>query len=275
MVPDMSRRLTDDDVKQVELDILAEIDRVCRKLGLSFMLAYGTLLGAIRHDGFIPWDDDIDIWMFRKDYDVLLREFNSICSQDYRLISYLDDDEYPFLMPKVVSLKTKVKEKWLKPIRDLGVWVDIFVLDFVDESTLDRRERLVAELEAKREAAIFRSSTFFSQVHIAYATWRNPLATLRDLSGKPGKFTRRLHEVNASCHEERARINCPDAPSHMKLYFEYEDFRNVEKHVFEGYEYNIPSGYHSFMTKYYGDYMTPPPENRRHADRHMDYAVWK
>ena len=65
------RRLSPDEIKQIELNVLVELDRVCREQGLRYYLAFGTLLGALRHGGFIPWDDDIDVYMPRRDYEKL------------------------------------------------------------------------------------------------------------------------------------------------------------------------------------------------------------
>ena len=105
----MGKALSIEERKQVSLEILDEITRVCNLLGLEYYLAYGTLLGAIRHKGFIPWDDDIDIWIFRKDYEILKREFNNLCKPEFRLWSYENRDDYPYFMTKIVSLKTRVR----------------------------------------------------------------------------------------------------------------------------------------------------------------------
>ena len=78
----MSRRnnLTVEERKEVGILILDEIERVSREIGATYYLAYGTLLGAIRHNGYIPWDDDVDIWMKREDFDLFLSKFNKVCS---------------------------------------------------------------------------------------------------------------------------------------------------------------------------------------------------
>ena len=80
-------KIPNDSIKAIELSILNDIDRFCRDHKLQYWLAYGTLLGAIRHQGFIPWDDDIDIFMFRDDYEQFLNTYNTQTSQ-YKVLIF-------------------------------------------------------------------------------------------------------------------------------------------------------------------------------------------
>ena len=85
-------------VQHVELEILNEVDRICRKNNLKYSLAYGTLIGAVRHKGFIPWDDDIDIVMPRKDYERLRTIWKNESTQEYYLQDYKEDLYYPKIL---------------------------------------------------------------------------------------------------------------------------------------------------------------------------------
>ena len=102
-------RLTLDDMKRIELDIMIEIDRVCRENGISYVLMYGTLLGAHRHGGFIPWDDDIDICMYRDDYERFLEVFpQTQDSGKFDVVNYRNGKGiYPFT--KVVDTTTVMR----------------------------------------------------------------------------------------------------------------------------------------------------------------------
>ena len=75
-------RLTIDDMKEIQLELMDELDRVCREQGITYFLAYGSLLGAVRHGGFIPWDDDMDVVMLRADYERLIAGFDEWKSSD-------------------------------------------------------------------------------------------------------------------------------------------------------------------------------------------------
>ena len=86
----VKRPLSADEIKEKELAILLELDRICTEHGLTYLLAYGTCLGAIRHGGFIPWDDDVDVFMPREDYEKLYTLFEQGIESPYRLVSHRD-----------------------------------------------------------------------------------------------------------------------------------------------------------------------------------------
>ncbi|WP_297150634.1 LicD family protein, partial [uncultured Ellagibacter sp.] len=99
-------RLSVDDMKAIELDIMDEIDRVCAAHGVEYFLGYGTLLGAVRHGGFIPWDDDMDIIMMRDQYELLMDHFNEWrTSERFKLVSYRDKSSI-YQFAKIVDTTT-------------------------------------------------------------------------------------------------------------------------------------------------------------------------
>lgn len=110
------RSIESDELKQIELDILTKIDHVCRKNNFCYSLCGGTLLGAIRHKGYIPWDDDIDIAMPRDDYDKFL---NYCISNEkecgFRIVSTINDKRYAYLFAKACALNTIIEEENFNP----------------------------------------------------------------------------------------------------------------------------------------------------------------
>ena len=106
------------------MDILQDMQRFCDEKGLRYYLSYGSLLGAVRHKGFIPWDDDIDIWMPRPDYERFAKEYDH---PYYKVLSAWTDKNYPLDFPKVHDIRTKVVEEGGDG--EWGVFVDIFILD--------------------------------------------------------------------------------------------------------------------------------------------------
>lgn len=114
--------LTVDDVKLIELEIMDEIDRVCNEHGVQYFLGYGTLLGAVRHGGFIPWDDDMDIVMMRDQYELLMSHFNEWRTTDrFKLVSYRDGSSI-YQFAKIVDTTTVFYEKFVgkDPLRGFG-----------------------------------------------------------------------------------------------------------------------------------------------------------
>ena len=99
----MNKLLSIDEVKQTELSILDYIDSVCKQHNITYYLAYGTLLGAIRHKGFIPWDDDIDIYMPRKEYDKFIKLQADNKESQYSVLSMYNDSEYFYEFAKIIK----------------------------------------------------------------------------------------------------------------------------------------------------------------------------
>ena len=122
------KKLTLDEVKKIQLEILAYIDSFCKKNNISYFINYGTLLGAVRHKGFIPWDDDIDISMDREHYNMFIEKFNQDSSK-YKILSLDTDKAYFNNFIKVVDTTTKIVDNRNYKTFSCGVFVDIFPMD--------------------------------------------------------------------------------------------------------------------------------------------------
>lgn len=137
------RQLMTDEYKQVIVNILFTIDEICRNYNLTYMLFYGTLLGAVRHKGMIPWDDDIDIVMPRSDY----KKLSDIINHGDYQINFIDIDHnsdtiYPW--GKVCDKRTIMYEKNFKKVKEYGAFVDVFPLDYApDDEKLREKERKI------------------------------------------------------------------------------------------------------------------------------------
>lgn len=130
------RLLGADEIKSVELSIVKELDRICRANDLSYCLAYGTALGAVRHGGFIPWDDDIDVFMPRPDYERLFEVFAAGVDTPYKLVSYRDQTSI-YQFAKLVDTSTKSYETFVGKSHPIGLWVDIFPIEPVTDPSSD------------------------------------------------------------------------------------------------------------------------------------------
>ena len=119
------------ELKDIEFNLLKEFRAFCNENGIRFFLAYGTLLGAIRYKGFIPWDDDIDVLVPREDYNKLIRIFRD--SDKYRLYSFERNQKYGYPFAKLCDMSTRKIEFYFEPLVDYGVDIDIFPLDYWDD----------------------------------------------------------------------------------------------------------------------------------------------
>ena len=136
------------DTQNLMLPVLVFIDKICREHNLRYSLAYGTLIGAIRHKGFIPWDDDIDILMPRPDYEKLQNIIKNMNSDEFGIMDSNDlDSFYVTRMAKIFNKKTYLKEFPHKYILEYGAFVDIFAVNGMPDN--------VAEIKKNEERYIF------------------------------------------------------------------------------------------------------------------------
>lgn len=247
-------------LQKIELDILLEIDRVCKAHGIRYHLAYGTQLGAVRHGGFIPWDDDLDIAMMREDYDRFVAVAERELATPFVLQTWTNDPYYANPFAKVRARGTLLRERFGSPkIKEQGVWVDIFPYDAVP-SDLAAQKKMYRYL-------LLRQKLLF--VKCGYTPWRqNP-------SLKKSAAYALLRLIAAFCTKEvlkkkiDARMRkyayaqsdwiteCADAD-----YFAHVTLRRVAEPLtersFEGTLLPIQQNYDDILTREYGDYMTPP-----------------
>lgn len=246
------------EIQEIELEILDEIHTVCQKLGIQYLLAYGSLLGAMRHKGFIPWDDDMDISMLRADYEVLVARFNEACSSDRFKLLIARDGVSNLPYAKVVDVTTQVAMSFVKECYWTGIWVDIFPLDFVNSSETPL---------LLREKALFYRRVFASSIPSPNRPLLQNLAlkAASVLSGRenPVDLAVKLDECAQSHTTSETPYLCdivgwPESPRVYKR--EWLDPVTVP---FESREYFAPTGFEEILELDYGDWHTPPPEDKR------------
>lgn len=239
MKTEILRRLWD-----VELTILDEIDRICKKHNITYHLMWGTLLGAVRHKGFIPWDDDVDVTMPQKDYFRFLKIAKKELPDSMFLQTPFTDNYHPVYFSKVRMNGTEFYSKGdTNHKKHHGIFVDVF--PFYESKSKDSRlHRLKRKIVSRIQNHVFavRQGT----------TGRNPVLSLFPTSLLIRLYTRLLRgKGNVWLCEGR--------------YFEGNDFASSTTLTFEGKEYPVPKDYDKVLRSIYGDYMQLPPENERVA----------
>ncbi len=247
-------------IKSLELEILIELDRICKAYDIKYTLAYGTLIGAIRHRGFIPWDDDIDVFMLRED----LLKLREICKTElnerFFYQNHETDKEYYYLFDKIRLNGTIFKETYLSKYNiHHGVYLDIFPVDKLPDDLREikkqyRRYRIYRTVlnskylvlnarhgKKKLAALLIRIATFPFPKELFY---RMAEKTAQQNNGKDSKY--------AGCFEDF--YIGPES-----YYTELMDWD------FENHKFNVPVHYDELLKKMYGDYMTMPQEKDRHA----------
>ncbi|MBE6133355.1 MAG: LicD family protein [Erysipelotrichaceae bacterium] len=252
-------------IKELELGVLIEIHNFCVKHNLQYFLACGTLIGAIRHNGFIPWDDDIDIMMKRKDYDFFIHHFGN---DRYGVNSCTTNKNYYWSYAKAYDKHTlKIENKKSYKLNQ-GVDVDIFVLnDCCDIDFAKRKEKKRRILQVLWSFSIrdWKKVTSF-KCFIANLV----SVFLRPLSNHLAKKMNRLTLMDK---------NQSDVCNHYQIFslvgnrihiMEKEWFSKQIPHKFEKYYFFIPVGYDQVLKEEFGDYMKLPPIEQRvshHSNR--------
>lgn len=260
-----------EEAKKVELEILLNVADFCDRHGLRYYLAYGTLIGAIRHKGFIPWDDDIDIQMPRPDYNKLIELYNRENeNKQYFLIDPKSKKAgHPYV--KVVDNRTVKKELGTKKGSMLGVDIDIFPIDGMpsDQAEYDKWFNKLRKCYTKFQYSnsSLKGCAFKTKIHLLLY---KPYALCR---GKLLKKAAKLHALYP--YEECEYVGTMEMMYNSKknrLRKEYFDgYALVE---FEGHQLKAPKNYHAVLTDIYGDYMKLPPEDQQ-VTHHTNSSFWK
>lgn len=229
---------------QHQLKILDEIDRICKKHGLQYFLMWGTLIGAIRHKGFIPWDDDIDISMPIKDYKKFLKIAQKEFNDEFFLQTSATDKYHPTYFAKVRLNNTAFYSKDDKNLKKHhGIFVDIIPLFNYDKkpfilTKIQRKigERLISCVHGKRE-----------KINIGN----------RFVKKLPDGILFRLRDLFLNTKGQHFYS--------WGFYFDKSDFFPSKEIEFCGKKYPAPNEYDKVLRQIYGDYMQLPPEDKRVA----------
>jgi lipopolysaccharide cholinephosphotransferase len=264
------REISFEESKKVELDILVDVAKFCDEHGLRYSLAYGTLIGAVRHKGFIPWDDDIDITMPRADYNEFLRTYN----QEGKFYKAIDPRSsiarHSYV--KVIDTRTVKIEPMIEYEEYLGVDIDIFPLDGMpaDDKIYDKWYATMH--------SIYRKYVYGIMTPNAKSHWSNFKLRVRKI-GVP-KDVGILLDKAQTMHEQYPYEECEYVGA-LECPWDWKENR-VKKELyeqrvevdFEGLKFKAPAGYHSILTSIYGDYMCLPPEAER-VTHHNNETYWK
>ena len=259
------------DIQLTEYDILKKVVTFLDKNQLQYILCGGTMLGAVRHHGFIPWDDDIDILVPREDYEtlktLLSNNPNSVDGIVFRLPG-AKDSLYPFIKAENPLYKC-IDDRFANSL-PLYIWIDIFPLDhFPDEENKHRRMvRRISFWKTILYSGILSKEYWksrFQNNYLKLVKYKVAYFIYSIMNSHCG-VSKRIDRIAKKMNDRYSTSNhVGDGawPEGMKDYFKCEWTFPTIKKLFEKDEFNIPENYDSYLKQFYGDYMTPPPEHKR------------
>lgn len=263
----VSEKVFNYDIREYQLrsiGLLETIDRVCREHGLTYYMIAGTLLGAVRHRGFIPWDDDMDIALMRSDYDVLMQHADEWIPAPYAIVDHKRCSRYPKYFAKLENTDTTIVENIHLGYAG-GVYMDIFPLDDVPDN---------------RVARTFHFYRFHFVRKLLYFVYRDPYKHghgIRSWIPLLVQKTFTKEHLHRRCQTILREWNGKDGCNHVMTHddglcaYRKDTFGVPSKLEFEGFMACAPANPEGFLKPFYGDYMSLPPVEKRVSHFH-DYC---
>jgi lipopolysaccharide cholinephosphotransferase len=248
-----------EECKKVQVSILDALVKYCDENRLTYFLGYGTLLGAIRHKGFIPWDDDIDILMPRYDYDKFIENFKD---SKLEVLHHTLHKEYPYTFAKLSDTTTILDEKIDLKFNDLGINIDIFPLDkIVSQQKLQKNKVNLIK--------IYKNILLIKNISISKnrVLYKNMILSFGKIILKPINFLFLVQKIESLAKEDDTIssdfLGCLVWNYGHKEIMKKEVFEKSCQVEFEGKLYTAPYSYDVYLKNLYGDYMTLPAEEER------------
>lgn len=266
-------------LQKVQLMILKDFNDICEKNDLEYYAYGGTALGAIRHNGFIPWDDDVDVFMFREDYEKFLKIMKGLNSEKYELLNMDLQEDYQYMFSKLSLKGTKFRSAWcLKKSFDVGINIDIFVLDYIPSNKftfmiLKNKIKVLKKIayileiiqndyynSLIKKIIIYGIKGIFQILNINNQTYKKIYKkTLHKLHYETNKTSSLVYDLGAISYDAPLKVNSLKPPKKVK---------------FESIEINVPNDYDNYLKINFGDYMKLPPKDKQinHSPQILDFG---
>ncbi len=271
------KRITDlARIKEIDLSILIAVDKICRQEEIKYSLAYGTLLGAVRHKGFIPWDDDIDLFMPRPDYNRFV-EYCRTHETDFGFVSCEIDPQYHRLYGKAWDKNTIIQDPFSNYEGiSLGVNIDIMPIDGIGMTYEDAKENIKPAIYFNKIISAMNWDKYTKSITNPWYVEpiRFGLFLITRFFNKE-KYTANLNsKVQKYSFDEMQYVAAVCDTKTFKAIKDKGIYSGYVELEFEGRKFMAMSGYDKFLREIYGDYMKLPPENKR-VSNHNVIAYYK
>lgn len=269
--------LTDDlmvRLHQVLLEIVKDFARICENHNFYYSLSGGSALGAVRHHGFIPWDDDVDVFMLRKDFNEFVKIFHAELGDKYILHSMETTPELGFPVAQMMKRGTVFKVNGTLGCEECGIYIDIFILENAPDNLIIRCIHGIVSLYY---GLCLSCARFYNKRDYYLEMYKNADSDVmkvilrkirigRLLSWRSlAKWAQKYTKWNALCRNENSKyVVCPTGVKHyFKEIFPREKYCVTQKMRFEDTELSVIKEFDWALSRLYGNYMELPPEEKR------------
>lgn len=264
------KRLSLQETRKISLEILDFFTAYCEKHNLRYILSSGTLIGAVRHDGFIPWDDDIDVEMPLPDYERFIELFEKEKPSPHMDILYGSKNGVSLATAKLVDTRTLVECRSRSRRQWYSLWLDIQPVFSVSDNVDEAYEHMVSIYEDVRASWHYNTNPY---------SYLRPLKrrakeqeNLRMIEHYMSEIHRKIHQFPYGSTEHVRPLWIAHAPK--RVYLTPDVYDDTVLHVFEGKQYRIPRNYDAYLSTMYGpDYMQLPPEDKRVGHEQPTYLL--
>lgn len=245
-------------IQQICTKTLEKFDRICRENNLKYAAAGGTMLGAVRHKGFIPWDDDVDVNMPREDYEKLLKlQYED---GEHKILHYSYCDEYYYTFAKMVDKNTVIVDP-CRSEKEMGVYIDIFPVDYVGDIKTEAPNNVKKAWRNskfwERLGSDINYNKGFSPKYFIKLVFRGTVFPFRK------KLLKHFDYYFANIPKSEYCANLQLGTYGLRECFKSSLWDEMTDLEFEDIKVSAFKDYDSYLTALFGDYMTPPPENKR------------
>ncbi len=279
-------RLTDAQVKELQgvlLEILDDTVQICKKYHLTYILIGGTAIGALRHQGFIPWDDDIDIAMPHRDYNKFVKIVRSKYRDKYSVIHPKDADNCGRIIPKIRLNGTTYQTILEKDLKDPGIFIDIYLIENAFDNKALRQVQGFVDLafglllSCRR---IYAGRDFYSQYYRDFSKdaiefrIRKVIGFFISFASLNtwARWTDFWYSICRDRNSEYVSIPSDDYHFFGEMY-KRADLLNTKEVDFEGRKLTVSRNCEEYLTRRYGNYMEIPPEDKRERCRYLQYDM--
>ncbi len=267
------------EIHEACFELLVKIRSLCDKIGIEFWLAYGTLLGAVRHQGFIPWDDDVDLWMTRDHYDKFFDYLSKNLEELYP-ISYCsrrNTKDYSFAINRITDMRYRYLDTKMNCELDYGIFIDVYPLDYVgnDKKTYFKMYKKIRKLNIAYSIYL-QNKSFSGKVArsvmkkvfhwILHILFKNQISILDYVEYRTNSI------LGQNPQKDSALVGVAVWFAYIQCY-EKELFDETIKIKFNGELFTVPKEYEKLLHIIYGDYMILPPEEKRIA--YHGYKIYR